>query len=183
MWPPGITHCDIDHLLAPCASYRSMGRAEWKEWGVLRAIDIQHRRETVSRRGGRVGWLGLLLGLRVQEMMMPGRVQFTEYSIQCTVYRVQFTEYRVQFTEKEYSLSRICKKLDFGMANKKDQSSRFTCFYWGYIITSFFMLKVDSKAKSQDPNKIACGREETMWPTFENNWLLPAKPTKTTQAH
>ena len=96
---------------------------------MLRAIDIQHRRETVSRRGGRVGWLGLLLGLRVQEMMMPGRVQFTEYSIQCTVYRVQFTEYRVQFTENEYSLSRICKKLDFGMANKKDQSSRFTCFY------------------------------------------------------
>ena len=46
-----------------------------------------------------------------------------------TDYRVQFTEYRVQFTETEYSVSRLCKKLDFAMANKKDQSSRFTCFY------------------------------------------------------
>ena len=74
--------------------------------------------------------------------------------------------------------------MDFAMTNKKDQSSRFTCFYWRYIITSFFMLKVDSNAKSQDPNKIDCGWEETMRPTFENNWQAPAsyQPTKTTQA-
>ena len=65
---------------------------------MLRAIDIQHRRETVSRRGGRVGWLGLLLGLRVQEMMMPGRVQTTEYSLQSTEYSLLSTEYSVQST-------------------------------------------------------------------------------------
>ena len=39
----------------------------------MRAIDIQHRREAMSSRGWRVGRFGLLLGLRVEELVPVGR--------------------------------------------------------------------------------------------------------------
>ena len=51
----------------------SMGRAQGKDWRVMRAIDIQHRREAMSSRGWRVGRFRLLLGLRVEELVPVGR--------------------------------------------------------------------------------------------------------------